>query len=95
VPFDPTHNVVPDERYVIVGHGRDYDDVPPNRGIYRGAARETLTAEVHTERAPGPAGGPFHEDVVAIDLPVYTELPGRRGERAPTPGDMAAEAQQQ
>jgi transglutaminase-like putative cysteine protease len=38
VAFDPTHNQSPDERYVVVGHGHSYDDVPPNRGIYRGGA---------------------------------------------------------
>ena len=32
VPFDPTHNRPVDDRYVVVGHGRHYDDVPPNKG---------------------------------------------------------------
>ncbi|HYB44734.1 MAG TPA: transglutaminase family protein, partial [Candidatus Methylomirabilis sp.] len=48
VPFDPTHNREIDERYVVVGHGRHYDDVPPNKGIYRGNAEETLEARVFT-----------------------------------------------
>src|SRR5262245_36629137 len=48
VPYDPTHDREIDERYVVVGHGRSYDDVPPNKGIYRGNARETLRAEVRT-----------------------------------------------
>jgi transglutaminase-like putative cysteine protease len=95
VPFDPTHNGPPDEHYVVVGHGRTYDDVPPNRGIYRGSAKETLTAEVHTERARGRTASSFQEDVVALDLPVYSEIPQRRAERPPAPGDAAAEAQQQ
>ena len=95
VPFDPTHNVVPDERYVVVGHGRHYDDVPPNRGIYRGSARETLTAQVRTERAPGRARGAFQEELVVIDLPVYTDVPLRRAERPSILEDVAAEAQQQ
>ena len=38
VPFDPTHDRAVDERYVVVGHGRHYDDVPPNKGIFRGSA---------------------------------------------------------
>ena len=95
VPFDPTHNVVPDERYVVVGHGRNYDDVPPNRGIYRGSAKEMLAAEVHTERAVGRAASVFQEDMVAIDLPVFTEAPQRRLERPPTADEAAAEQQQQ
>jgi transglutaminase-like putative cysteine protease len=95
IPFDPTHNVVPDERYVVVGHGRDYDDVPPNRGIYRGAAKETLTAEVRTERARGRASAAFQEEIVALDLPVHAEIPQRRSDRAPTPDEAAVEQQQQ
>lgn len=31
--LDPTNNQMVDERYVIVGRGRDYADVPPLRGI--------------------------------------------------------------
>jgi transglutaminase-like putative cysteine protease len=89
------HNTAPDERYVVVGHGRSYDDVPPNRGIFRGVAKETLAAEVRTERARGRAGAAFQEDILAIDLPVFTEVPQRRTERPPTPEDAAAEAQQQ
>ncbi len=95
LPFDPTHDALPDERYVVVGHGRTYDDVPPNRGIYRGVAKETMDAEVHTERARGRAGAAFQEDIVAIDLPVFSEVPKRRIGRPPTAEDAAAEAQQQ
>ena len=95
VAFDPTHNVVPDDRYVVVAHGRDYDDVPPNRGIYRGAAKETLTAHVRTEQTRGRAGAAFQEETLAIDLPAYSEIPQRRPERPVTAADAAAEAQQQ
>ena len=95
VPFDPTHDVVPDERYVVVGHGRHYDDVPPNRGIYRGSAKETLRAAVRTEAMPGGASSAVQEEVVPIDLPVFTEVPVRRAERPPTADEAAAEAQQQ
>ncbi|MDT5185872.1 MAG: hypothetical protein QOI29_4030 [Mycobacterium sp.] len=31
--FDPTNDKMVDERYIIVGWGRDYADVPPLRGI--------------------------------------------------------------
>ena len=31
--IDPTNNKIVDERYVVVGRGRDYADVPPLRGI--------------------------------------------------------------
>lgn len=31
--MDPTNDQMVDERYVAVGYGRDYADVPPLRGI--------------------------------------------------------------
>jgi transglutaminase-like putative cysteine protease len=78
VPFDPTHDREIDEHYVVVGHGRSYDDVPPNRGIYRGNAREALRAEVQTSVAPERTSPAPQESVEAIDLPVFKEIPARR-----------------
>lgn len=49
--LDPTHDTVQDEHYVRVGVGRDYADVPPSRGVYKGAADETLEVAV-TIREP-------------------------------------------
>ena len=95
MPFDPTHNQVPDERYVVVGHGRSYDDVPPNRGIYRGSAREALTAEVFTERVTRRGTSSFQEEIVAIDLPVYAEVPKYRPEGPRTAEEAAAAEEQQ
>ncbi len=34
--YDPTNRVRADESHVVVGRGRDYDDVTPHKGIYRG-----------------------------------------------------------
>ncbi|EKX69131.1 transglutaminase family protein [Streptomyces ipomoeae] len=34
--YDPTNRVRVDESHVVVGRGRDYDDVTPHKGIYRG-----------------------------------------------------------
>ena len=36
VGFDPTNNLVAGERHVRVAIGRDYADVPPTRGVYKG-----------------------------------------------------------
>jgi len=78
LPFDPTHDREIDEHYVVVGHGRSYDDVPPNKGIYRGNAREALRAEVQTQVATERTSPAPQESVEAIDLPVFKEIPGRR-----------------
>lgn len=95
VPFDPTHDRQPDERYVVVAHGRHYDDVPPNKGIYRGAARETLRAEVHTRVVPQRGALIPREDVEAIEVPVFKELPERRQAPALAPIVQDDPAQQQ
>jgi transglutaminase-like putative cysteine protease len=95
VPFDPTHNRAVDERYVVVGHGRHYDDVPPNKGIYRGAAQEMLNAEVFTEAVPGAGVVTLREELHHIDLPVFRELPARVSDRIVADlGDVSAQQQQ-
>jgi transglutaminase-like putative cysteine protease len=44
--LDPTHNCQPDERYVKIAVGRDYADVPPTRGHYRGTQERKLDVSV-------------------------------------------------
>jgi transglutaminase-like putative cysteine protease len=44
--LDPTHGAEQDENHVRVGVGRDYADVPPTRGVFKGSARETLAVKV-------------------------------------------------
>ena len=36
VGFDPTHNVAAGEHHIRVAVGRDYADVPPTRGVFKG-----------------------------------------------------------
>lgn len=44
--LDPTNNQQVDGRYVIIGTGRDYADVPPLKGTYRGTQERKMTVEV-------------------------------------------------
>jgi transglutaminase-like putative cysteine protease len=44
--FDPTNNLLASTYHVKMGIGRDYNDVPPTRGTFRGMAQEKLTVEV-------------------------------------------------
>ncbi len=46
VSLDPTHDREQTGRYVRVGVGRDYADVPPTRGVFKGKAREKLEVAV-------------------------------------------------
>jgi transglutaminase-like putative cysteine protease len=46
IGFDPTNNTTSDERHIRVAIGRDYADVPPTRGVYRGKAESELAVTV-------------------------------------------------
>jgi transglutaminase-like putative cysteine protease len=52
VGFDPTNNMLANERHVVAAYGRDYGDVPPTRGVLKGDAQSVLEVEVEVrERA--------------------------------------------
>ena len=44
--IDPTNDQLAGERHVVVGQGRDYDDVLPMRGVYYGDTDHALAAHV-------------------------------------------------
>ncbi len=46
ISLDPTHDSEQTDMYVRVAVGRDYADVPPTRGVYKGSAKESLKVEV-------------------------------------------------
>ncbi|GAA4402860.1 transglutaminase family protein [Tsukamurella soli] len=47
LPFDPTNNKFVDERHITVAWGRDYEDVPPLRGvIYTDSKKSTIKVAV-------------------------------------------------
>ncbi len=48
--LDPTNNQVVGERHVKVAAGRDYDDVAPMRGTYKGAQDQRLQVLVSLKR---------------------------------------------
>ena len=47
--FDPTNNLVASANHIKMAIGRDYGDVPPSRGTFRGAAEERLFVNVVTK----------------------------------------------
>jgi transglutaminase-like putative cysteine protease len=52
VGFDPTNRCIVGGNFVKVAFGRDYRDVPPNKGVYRGNAEETIIVEVSSDVLP-------------------------------------------
>ena len=49
IGLDPTNCMIANDHMVKVAIGRDYRDVPPNKGIYRGNAIEKIRVEVKSE----------------------------------------------
>jgi transglutaminase-like putative cysteine protease len=66
VSFDPTNNLLAHESHIRTALGRDYADVPPTRGIYRGTSAEELHVAVqvsaHDSPPPGDQDWPIPED---------------------------------
>ncbi len=60
VGFDPTNNVLATERHIRTALGRDYADVPPTHGVYRGKTESELTVAVHVE--PSESAPAFDEN---------------------------------
>jgi len=50
LPLDPTNQDYEAERYVMVGRGRDYTDVPPLIGIYSGGGTSAMEVNVKVTR---------------------------------------------
>lgn len=48
--LDPTNAQQVGQRHIAIGHGRDYDDVPPVRGVFSGAGRPSTDALVEIRR---------------------------------------------
>lgn len=52
VGFDPTNDTAIDDRFAKIAVGRDYRDVSPVRGVYKGASRSTMSVNVEMEVLP-------------------------------------------
>jgi transglutaminase-like putative cysteine protease len=70
IGFDPTNNLIAEERHIRVAIGRDYADVPPTRGVYKGvsAVRSELSVAVHVGPVESPISG---------DMPPFTPWTSR------------------
>ena len=51
--LDPTNRCLANDHHIRVHTGRDYDEVPPTRGIYTGPQAERLEVEVSVVRVEG------------------------------------------
>jgi transglutaminase-like putative cysteine protease len=72
VGFDPTNNILAGERHVRAAVGRDYADVPPTRGTYKGGADSELSIAVSLEPTAAPVR---HEDFLKVARPMAQSAP--------------------
>lgn len=75
IGFDPTNNAPAGERHVAVAIGRDYRDVPPSRGVYKGEEDSQLVVGVSVRRARAAAAEP---EFMRLDKPVFHSAGRRR-----------------
>jgi transglutaminase-like putative cysteine protease len=71
VGFDPTNDLIADDRHIRVAVGRDYADVPPTRGVFKGKADSALEVAVQVTPATTP---PLIDDL----QPALAWLPAER-----------------
>jgi transglutaminase-like putative cysteine protease len=75
VGLDPTNNMLAGERHVSVAMGRDYADVPPSRGVYKGDEDSQLVVGVSVRRARAAIAEP---EFMRLAKPVFTPSGRRR-----------------
>lgn len=87
IGFDPANNLIAQQNHLRVAVGRDYSDVPPTRGIYKGNAvvRSALAVGVRVEA---------DSTASASDLVPFTPWQSREADE-PLSNDPDKEDQQQ
>ena len=94
VGFDPTNWLVAGDRHIRTAIGRDYSDVPPTHGIFRGRANSELTVAVRVTPSQGtPALD--QELPVPEDWSILVEKAQALPEQPPSPTRQQQMAQQQ
>jgi transglutaminase-like putative cysteine protease len=79
VGFDPANRCAVAENFVKVAIGRHFGDVPPNKGLYRGNASESIEVSVHSEELPAIPPELAAERMQALNIPTYPGgHPGQR-----------------
>ena len=81
VAFDPTNNLVGGDRHIRVAIGRDYADVPPTRGVYKGEAQSELSVAVTVSPADTAAPEPVMPSLVVRSRPTLARAPAMRSEQ--------------
>lgn len=82
IGFDPTNDILAGERHIRVAIGRDYSDVPPNKGVFKGVAESQLEVDVRIK-------------TVEYETPIEEILPVSSWTIDAVPAALEAQQQQQ
>jgi transglutaminase-like putative cysteine protease len=86
IGFDPTNDILAGERHIRVAVGRDYADVPPTRGTFKGGAESELAISVSVQPTQAPIR---HEEFLRVARPI------KPGSEPPTRAEQFYHQQQQ
>lgn len=73
IGLDPTAGEFAEERHIVIARGRDYGDVPPVRGVYKGHAGQSLSVDVLVRPAVDDEGAELLQESAAYPPPRPTE----------------------
>lgn len=48
--FDPTNNIIPREQHILLGSGRDYNDISPLKGVVFSSGNSNLSVMVDVRK---------------------------------------------
>ncbi len=85
IGFDPTNDILAGERHIRVAVGRDYADVPPTRGTYKGGGESELAISVSVQPTQAPIR---HEEFLRVARPI------KPGSEPPTKAEQFYQQQQ-
>ena len=79
VGLDPTNNVPAGERHIAVALGRDYSDIPPTRGVFKGEAESQLSVGVSVRQG---ASAPIEPEFLRMGAPAIAAARRRASTQA-------------
>jgi transglutaminase-like putative cysteine protease len=92
VGIDPTNDQLIDERFVKVALGRDFTDVPPNKGVCRTRGNESIFVRVETRALDRLPSLSWQEQLPPLNVPLTAILP-RPGSEARLDDDQQQQQQ--
>jgi transglutaminase-like putative cysteine protease len=68
--IDPTNDLLVNDHFIKVAIGRDFSDVPPNKGIYRGQAEETISVRVESRALDRLPSLTWQDELPPLEVPL-------------------------